>query len=473
MLYKNRFKILFGLFVCFCLAYAAYLATRETWDSTKRFEKTGLLAHPGESAEEILMRAHRRDTDAMFLAGTGYTWRACGFPPDGDIADAWARQLMATGNSAAASHINLQILFAQNFPDIHILLGYALAECSLAQKSPYTAISKNAGLVDLDGLCSKLKEAGREYSDWEKDYTDRLATLENQKNRVQDAMRLMRELRTRPATRDEQETVIAFAQDTSTDIVLFFSATTHTPEKEPPNWSAEKLLDFIATQREHLEKERQNGGGEMLAMFVELVQEAEKAVERNLLYVPGDKAYLPTLLRCLIAPDDPLSLIPKAHLGDIPSIYALAQHYANGTSGFIRDATLSDYWLQHAAKYGDTKATLLLATRLFVQGEFTRAWAWASIAQNESSTDATTKIARNLTTQIESIQGVEKACDREERAIHFLDESIKLMEWRQTGKWRRTDNAMVAATEDAAHRGGKPANGDGPATGDNITVNVH
>ena len=77
-------KILITLFLLLLLPACAKQAGLGT--SSNPFAATGLLAHPDETAEEILIRAHNQDGDAVPLVVAGYTMGIGGFPQDSFLA---------------------------------------------------------------------------------------------------------------------------------------------------------------------------------------------------------------------------------------------------------------------------------------------------------------------------------------------------------------------------------------------------
>ncbi|MDR2572986.1 MAG: hypothetical protein LBC94_01350 [Desulfovibrio sp.] len=383
-------------------------------ESTALFEETGLLAHPGETAAQILLRAHKRAPGTMFLAALGYIWGVCGFPPNIFMATYWIKELEYFGDQATAGLFIVLLWKKYEFDEM--FLGDALGGCVLARKSPYLNALKSTGF-EFEKICSKAEETKLNFPDWEIDYRKYMTRKEKTKKQGLAFAALMRELRSRPATLDEQDKIKRFARNHS-DMLLFFAATTHDPGKEIPDWSADRLTDFLTVQREQLEKERQAGKQEMRPEFIALLHETAALLARRLQGVP----------------DNVDTLIRNAHLGDVPSIRRVAEHYANGTAGFIKSEDFSICWLQVAAMYGDCEAALISAVQLYAQGNLSQAWAWASTLLSYEELDAIPKApVKNLLAKIEAIQGEEKAPERESLKLLFLDAHTDLVKWRFGG----------------------------------------
>ncbi|MDR2572987.1 MAG: hypothetical protein LBC94_01355 [Desulfovibrio sp.] len=386
-------------------------------ESTALFEKTGLLAHPGETAAQILLRAHKREPDAMVLAALGYAWGVCGFPPNMFMAFYWTAELEFFGDKATEGLF--AVLLWQEY-ELDASFGGVLARCALARKSPYLNALKGVGF-EFEKICSGTEEDKPNFPGWEIDY-EKYMTGKEKRNKERLAFAaLMRELRSRPATLDEQDKIKRFVWDYS-DMLLFFAATSHDPGKEIPDWSADRLTDFLVVQREQLEKEHQAGKQDMRPEFIALIHEAAALLARR---PPGTPGNMDTLIR-------------NAHLGDVTSIRRVAEHYANGTAGFIKSEALSNCWLRLAAMYSDREAALVSAIQLYTRGNLDQAWAWASIFLMCEELDAISKAsAQNLLAKIEAIQGEDKACERESVKTVFLNARDTLLKWRFGGKENR------------------------------------
>jgi hypothetical protein len=386
------------------------------WASTVPFEKTGLLAHPGETAAEILMRAHNRDPDAVLLATIGYTWGSCGFPPDMFPATAWAMQLKVLGKHADSSYANLYIWSAMIRRGIgKFTTGAIDVDCKAAQDSAYAPLFRNAGFIESDVLCREAEKFKTKDPNYERDYAERLNSTEKLKDELNRVATLMRELRSRPATLQEQDELIKFTRGAGTEIALFFAATAYNPEKNIFDRAEDHLPAFLTTQRMQLEKEHKAGREKMRSQFIELIDEAGVMFAQHTAKTSGDTA----------------GLIGRAHLGDIPAIYAMSEHYAYGTAGFFKSRELSEHWLEHAALYMNREAAWALAVRLFARGELNRAWAWISILLEFLKPDEPTKEnARRLLAEIEAVHGEKQVREREYLKDILVDESVRLVKWR-------------------------------------------
>jgi hypothetical protein len=381
------------------------------------FQKTGLLAHPGETTAQILTRAHKREADAMFLVALGYTFGACGFPPNVFMAVYWAGVLDFVWSKDTMELFHVLLWDGEKFD---ATLGSRLAGCALARESPYLNALKNTG-IDLEELCSRYEKFKPQFPSWETDYERYMSETKNRRNEDRAFAALMRELRSRPATLDEQDKITKFAWNYS-ELALFFAATTHNPDKELPDWSAERLTAFLAVQREQLEKEHQAGKEEMRPGFIALIHEAAATLARRLWDAP---------------PGDMDALIHDAHLGDYNSIRTVTAHYANGTAGFVKSEELSTYWLHYAAMFGDWEAALASAAQLFARGRLSEAWAWASMLLEFEGGDAGVAVktsARTLVAKIEAIQGEKQAAERNYLKKRFTDTNASLVKWRLAGE---------------------------------------
>ncbi|MDR2572985.1 MAG: hypothetical protein LBC94_01345 [Desulfovibrio sp.] len=398
------------------------------------FQKTRLLAHPGETAAQILIRAHKREPDAVFLVVLGYIWGAHGFPRDIFLAIAWLEQLRALEYTPVV-HLLTVLMGASLDLDVPTALGSGvhLADCGLAREASHADMLKNAGLFDLDAICAQTEKAASKFSEvHKKNYAERLAEVAKHKNEIQSVISLMRELRSRPATLDEQEKIVRFTREYSVDTALFFAATNHSPGKGQPDWSAEKLLAFFIAQREDLTRKHQAevDKPEMLREFFNLTREAGEVFRRRLTNATGNAE----------------ALITNAHLGDIPSIRAVAAHYANGTADFIKFRQLSNYWLQHAAMRADGEAAFAWAVAAFDIDQLTAAWTWASIFLEyyPDNADAATRTnAQTLINRIEAVQGEKKSAEREKAKDFMLGERARLMDWRRRNQEKQISTSKT------------------------------
>lgn len=378
------------------------------WDSTAPFVNTGLVRQD-ESPEDIVMRAHQRDPNAMALVSAGYAWGICGFPRDARLASSWAGQLILSGNTAAAAFSGAQIWSSRR--PTSMTLGEKLAEYALARDYAHADAFKKAHIFDLAMLAPHLEAEKKHFPNWEKDFKTRTALFEKTNAAVNAAMTTMRALTSRPATLEEQKSIQETAKDIPVDSLLFYSATSHAPiAGGSPDWRPERLLAFVIAQTTSNAPTSQT----VLPEFADLVKAA------------GDAAATVAMPQSAVK-----NLIALAHGGDVDAMQKLANLYDNGAPGIIKDRNLATQRHIHAALHGESKPALAAAIRLLADGYAPSAWALATLAQKDSEADTPTyKLAADLAARIDAAMGKDTRLERERLVMQYRQESLNILRWR-------------------------------------------
>lgn len=411
-----------------CLPCARSVAAPAPDAPASPLAATGLLAHPRESAGEILARAHQRDARAMALAVAGYSQGVGGFPKSRYLAGAWAAQLLYLGAADALSVTTLQLwpmteLAPENLPQ-------RLADCALARESDLLPAFERAGLLDAKNLCAQWEKEKDRRSGWEKAYEQRIRERKAQKEAARSAMAVMRDLRRRPATAEDMDSLrtglaleISRFRDAAhqepgknpiVQTLLFYAATTHDPDQEAPDWSPDRLLEFMAMQLAVIRtlSDEIDRPGEF-PHFADLVTEASEAFRTGM----------------YVALEPSLEIIQSAHSGDPSAAYTMSEAYRSGSFGFIKDQTLSTFWLQHAALGGNTRCMLFLAAGQLAAGNPAAAWPWAWIAEKVEVESADVQgLARRMRQTAEARASEQELLKARDMALVFLHEHKEWIE---------------------------------------------
>lgn len=414
--------------LCLCLMSPSTHAADQTRPPSP-FAATGLLAHPGETAEEILVRAHRFDTRAMLLTVTGYSQGMGGFPKSRYLAAMWGAQLTYLGAAEFLPAASLQ-LWSESKEIAPENLPQRLADCSLARETPWFDLFAASGVFDAKAFCDQWEAEKDRRPGWEEAYKRRIQERKSLKDAARKTMALMRELRLRPATVADMEYLRdnglaleiarfrdAAAQAPDQDIIaralLFYAATTHDPDKEAPDWSASRLLEFIDTQYKAIISGNAVDDLPGLAALV----------------AAGGEAFRTAMYSRIKPPSGITGLIRAAHDGNLGAAYIMADTYRGGGSGFIKDVTLANAWLQHTALGGNTHCMLLLAADQLAAGGSVVAWAWAYIAEQVEVKDADLKsLARQMRLIAETRLSEEQMPKAKALALIFLREHDEWIE---------------------------------------------
>lgn len=360
-----------------CAALLFSHSTAQAQASPKKepsFAATGLLAFPGETAEEILFRAHTYDNGAMILASLGYLKGMHGFPQDVALSLAWSRLLATVGNVEAytlTSFLGMDELAEVDESETLMML------CLTVKGNPLIGILQDAGIADIEGRCARLEKESA--PDVMAEAAEKSRALRQRvEQAAYDALTLMRALRTRKATpadcKQLEELALVFPSRT----LLFFAATTHDPASEKADPSQERLMNFVASQGTDILS------GELASLF--------DAVPYVLPYLNSSSPVLQETVR-------------QAHAGKPSATRMLAESYRCGVHGAPQFGELHQAWLQHAAFAGDSSSMLSLIT-LFLSYENTPvSWAWADILAHDRimvADAASKKVAQQVLDTLEA-----------------------------------------------------------------------
>ena len=376
---------------------------------------TGLLVRPDESAEEILLRAHKQEATAMALAATGYAKGIGGFPQDSFLAMHWAKRLGYLGDLDAFALMSLP--FWSEYPSFYADLGRRLASCALARKSPLAEPFKQAGFIDIDLICDGLEKEKAKAPNWEASSRQWLNAAKYGKELLAGIVTAARELRDRPATPEERERIGNIVNVAPIDSVFFYAATTHDLMKDRPDWSAQRLLSFFAAQQ--TAKKGEGAAGPLPMLLAVLPGAIAEKMNDN--------------------PEQALSLIRAAHTAPpvsvspaaVAAIRAMSRHYQNGTLGFVKDSVLARYWLTYAAVEEDPGSMALSSVEAFADNNLAESWAWArSAGQAKTASPQTKSLAQYMLQQMEAIGGEDIRKEGIFYAHVFLDKRQKRFHWR-------------------------------------------
>ena len=278
------------------------------------FDATGLTARPGETAEEILLRAHNYDPGAVAMASIGYAKGIGGFPKDHNLAAAWA---------GLASNMNMQSVSALSNLVINEETGETSSDrlCGEAQHSPFVPLFKQAGILDVERLCVTTVPEG----DWLKDL---YAWSAAQNKRIIELLRTGAERRL--SSEEYQKLFGSTADCVTKPPLLFYAATTHDWESETPDWRLERMLSFFSNT--HCADDKIETAATLLLL-----------------------QYFNT------EPEAVLELFRKAHQGDPAAIRTMAMNYYTGEQGFPCMKFLSERWTTISAWRGDPRAMEMMA----------------------------------------------------------------------------------------------------------------
>lgn len=308
-----------------------------------------------ESAEEILLRAHQFDVEAAALAAAGYSRGQGGFPKEPVLAQEWADIVYNIGAYEVGNFIQL-LIWRDKEADSEepVREEIAAAYCGSFHNNDMVENFYRAGLFEPETICpQELNTSTSQH------------VLSNRKQKVQtirENMLLVRELRTRPATSEELRRL---HDDLSSHALVFFAATTHDPLTQRPDWNNERLVDFMAAQKQYLP-----------TLLSEEPDTEELSYFETALFL---------LNRCLSKrvaenPDDAAAAIKLAQEGNMNAANIIGRYYREGSFGFISDNSLADSWRYYAAVRGDGLNLFLLAIENFKGDRLAEAWSAAKLS---------------------------------------------------------------------------------------------
>lgn len=363
------------------LFFMPALPVRAQTPQQSDFYTRGLSTTPNESAEEILMRAHRGDTFAMALVVVGYDFGVNGFPADRRLALTWTEIPSGWGAPDMADFLHVywsrHIKLDDEYEKIRTLL-----EGAFGRQSPLAALFKKTGIFNLEDRLAEidlkktpLSPKGKETyeSEMEARKKQATATLEN--------IAQFRTAAKGPLSMEQEKALNYDVAYGDVRQLLFFAGTTHNPETENPDWKPERLLSFL--------DQRVKMGG------------------------TGNAATVSRMIETWLAFDsDPVSaIIRRAHDGDITAVRTLAGHYASGEMGFIKNPALAFAWFERGAFMGDAICLAACATDTFRYEHYLQSFIWATLAIETGDArvqDMTRWIQQNIEARVSS-SDLEKA----------------------------------------------------------------
>lgn len=329
------------------------------------FARTGLLAYPGERPEEIVLRAHAGDVRAVALVAAGYYYGIEGFPKDEFLPTSWLHYLHFQIGAVSANDFLLTMIHS----DISITERDAIrtAECERGMESYFAPIFKQAGIFDIEKRCLELMATpAKNESEWAVRHKEKVNYWKKRWEENAAEVAMMRELRTRPATKYERE-LLTYSRQGSEKLswylkrFLFYAATTHDLESESPDWSDARLMTLMARDRK-----------DQLWLGSEIMKEIT--------------------LRATLDPSLPLDIIRRAHSGENDAMVAMARNYTGGEMGFPLSPGLSLYWLKRSSEIGkDAMSIALGSSRIYLSNPFLTNFVLDLIGQVEKSDDSRAK----------------------------------------------------------------------------------
>ena len=321
-----RFKKNLVLALFILLIYLPACANKQVNNAQNNqnpFAATGLLAHPNETAEEILIRAHAQDLEAVTLVMAGYALGVGGFPKD-----PW----LFTWYDYAAYPVQWEET------SMFLLLMYQHAYGPPAKIEPYycyeasgsfaAPLFRQAEIFNLDAMCAEIG------------YENKLGgnqDLQKNKELVASIRKELVELIEKPMTKQRAKK-LAYLFDSDRTLADFISyhISTAGNNKASKQERILNLLQFIALRK-----------GEPFSESAKLYEVAVNALEK----ISLETAYK----------DIALETIRKAHLGDPAAARQMAENYRSGAMGFPQNSYLAKHWLRRSIDGGDKIALDTLA----------------------------------------------------------------------------------------------------------------
>ena len=334
---KNFILAFFILLLCLPACIKNQAPTIQ--DNKNPFAATGLLAHPNETAEEILWRAESQDPDAITLVITGYTLGIGGFPKD--------EFLSAMFQSTRTTRDELYTSLFLGW--MHLYANYPLEkpnphECYLASRSYAAPLFKQAGIFDLDDLCADIgyKEdpvLHHDYMSYANDFRRRAIALTDRPATEKEAISLISNLGDPEVNKESVAYFVAYGGNENASIA-----------EQTLN-----LLKFI-TQRKT----------EPWADSLEM----QNAATDILMRMSAKDVFTPAALE----------IIRKAHQGDTTAARQMAENYRTGGMGFPKNSSMVTPWIKRAARDGDRKAHDNYVLDCYTSDPMSAAWKFGHIA---------------------------------------------------------------------------------------------
>jgi TPR repeat protein len=364
----------------------------------------------GETAGNILLRAHQYDVNAIVRVIAGYSYGIGGFHKDSSLAKAWLKPLLLLG--AMKEYAVSALCIDLNEGRLSKNVGRSLAHCKMAVTSTSAAEFRQLGLFDTEKICRELEADKRDNKKWKNEYKEALNVYGTVKRETSKVSATLRELCHRAATPEEQYSIDATLNSIPLPILSFYIATKNDHEKKNQEWRPEYLCSFIFFQREVLSGEKIPKGFLSLVSF-------SAAMLREYIVIQDNK-------------EKNIALLHDAHKGNLSAMRTVAGNYMHGASGFPQDTQLAQAWFQSGAIEGDATSMLLVAMSYFEIGHLAPAWAFVKIIEDLDCSDVRSKtMAGQLKRTIESTPGKEKIQQEGENMVmDFFDRSEERMKWR-------------------------------------------
>ena len=319
------------LILIFCLPGCVKNQALDTRNNENPFAATGLLAYPGETAEEILLRAHSMDSGAATLVVTGYILGIGGFPKDGRLADFY---YYLDGPTGYYTTVFFDLMsFHNGCNDFWNPTPYRCAE---ARRSFAAPLLKQAGLFDLDSVCASIG------------YAEGASDLDLGEHDDLLQERII-ELAKRPMNRQDVEFFKKLYHYNDIETFLGYYIATGGNREASIQEKQFNLLQFIAQRRV-----------DPLPESIKLLDAATETLMR----ISSDGVFSSVVLE----------VVHKAHLGDPVAARQMAENYRTGTMGFPKKSSMVYAWLDRAFSAGDRKALDSLALWSYSDKMFNPAW---------------------------------------------------------------------------------------------------
>lgn len=294
------------------------------------FDATGLTAHPHETAEEILARAHQGDARATILVIVGYLQGIGGFPQDNDLATNFFDIAMQFLFVDAIVFTHLADYPSNQLTDMK--LASRLRSCDYLQNNAVLETLRVNNLFNPAPLCVKWKGVAESRPKViEIAYNKKLKGEVALQQEFVEIVKELRQIQVDSFTEKEHNLLKKAEKYFHPKVILFYTVTSHNPETEAPQWNLPRLLGLRNTLRKRKE--------------------------------PSVKAYAEeaeALLLFKLTDDNTIAegIIKAAHTGDVKAMRKLSQLYYTGEMGFPPSKKLAITWLYRAVAAGDKTGIL-------------------------------------------------------------------------------------------------------------------
>ena len=329
MFMKSMYTILFVYFLVSLSACAPKNAETIVLQEHNPFAAMGLLAHPGETAEEILLRAHAYEPRAKATVSIGYLYGIGGFPQNDTLASLWGDSFLWVRPVPYTD----DLLYLMRNANTRRSTTAILEHCYTAQKSDLAPLLKEAGLFDVESWCAQTDASFSSYS------PDTKGTAADGMIEYLGQMRtLIVELFDRAMTKREEE---------------FLTVQAHLHER--------LLVDYIATGgKEDVVVSPKERTGNFLRFIAQrkrayFSHDASPASEGDTLHTIAVNGLMSMQSGQVYVPHA-LEIIRKAHSGDPEAALQMSENYRTGAMGFIVNPALAAFWMKSSLETGNSSA---------------------------------------------------------------------------------------------------------------------